>query len=270
MASMVGNISNIFAEAADERVSDWFLMSSFWPNIALVVTYLALVYKILPEFMKNRKPFDLTEIIQIYNFGQILACCIIIYWMLTSGWIQGDYSLGCQPMDYSSKDPKAISLLQSMQWLYFLKITELLETMFFVLRKKFNQVTTLHVYHHVSTMIVAWTTCKYIGGPMPSIHIMMNCFIHALMYTYYYLASKGPEWQKCINPWKPWLTIAQMIQFTLMLIHLLPPLLTECSINTSYLVYEAFYMPNIMFLYYMFYKFYKRAYRKNRLSKKVE
>ena len=44
----------------------------------------------------------------------------------------------------------------SVMWLYyFSKIVEFLDTLFFILRKKNNQITVLHVYHH-STMVFLW------------------------------------------------------------------------------------------------------------------
>lgn len=32
------------------------------------------------------------------------------------------------------------------------------------------------------------------------------------MYSYYYLASLGPNWQKRLSPWKPLITIIQMVR----------------------------------------------------------
>lgn len=51
-----------------------------------------------------------------------------------------------------------------MWWMYMLKIVELVETVFFVLRKKQNQVSALHVYHHVSMVLLAWIGVKYFPG----------------------------------------------------------------------------------------------------------
>ena len=42
-----------------------------------------------------------------------------------------------------------------------IRTAELLETVFFVLRKKQNQVSHLHVYHHVSTILLLWAFYKY-------------------------------------------------------------------------------------------------------------
>jgi len=50
-------------------------------------------------------------------------------------------------------------------WLYFLlKLLDLVDTIFFVLRKKQNQVTFLHVYHHVGMAIATWVGVKYLPG----------------------------------------------------------------------------------------------------------
>jgi elongation of very long chain fatty acids protein 7 len=45
-----------------------------------------------------------------------------------------------------------------------IKIIDLIETIFFCLRKKAGQVSFLHVYHHISTLLFTWISCKYAGG----------------------------------------------------------------------------------------------------------
>jgi len=48
-------------------------------------------------------------------------------------------------------------------------------------------------------------------GALASVPVMLNSFIHILMYTYYFLSTFGPEWQKKLETWKPKLTLAQMV-----------------------------------------------------------
>ena len=55
--------------------------------------------------------------------------------------------------------------MTKIAWLYYInKYIELLDTIFFVMRKKWNQVTFLHVYHHAIMPIWAFNqVCDPIG-----------------------------------------------------------------------------------------------------------
>lgn len=54
-------------------------------------------------------------------------------------------------------------------WLYYMcKITELLDTVFFVLRKKQNQISFLHLYHHTLMPICGFIGIKYFAGKLTS------------------------------------------------------------------------------------------------------
>ncbi len=57
----------------------------------------------------------------------------------------------------------------------FVKLIELVETVFFVLRKKQNQISFLHVYHHVTTFVMLWLFVKYSLGKNENPCIKMKC-----------------------------------------------------------------------------------------------
>ena len=104
-------------------------------------------------------------------------------------------------------------------YMYFLcKIIELLDTVFFVLRKKQRQISFLHLYHHAMMPICAWIGVRFVPGGHGTLLGVINAFIHIIMYAYYMLSAFGPHMQKYLW-WKKHLTSLQLVQFTIILYH---------------------------------------------------
>lgn len=193
-----------------------------------------------------------------------MACLWLIWEVGNGGWLNGRLSVfKCHPVDYSD-DPMAVRLAEMTWWTMMVKLAELFETCFFVLRKKQNQVSRLHLYHHVSTLLFAWIGAKYVGGGMATFSIMLNSFIHVLMYSYYFLATLGPETQKKLAKIKPKLTILQMIQFCILIMHSSIALRPDCPVP-RFLAYM--FIPNVVLIFYMFYDFFKKSYSRAKKTK---
>lgn len=94
---------------------------------------------------------------------------------------------------------------------YLIKIVDLVETGVFVLRKKRNQLSYLHLYHHVSSVLVAYFCAKYAPGGMMSLQGVVNGSIHVIMYTYYLLSSLGPSMQRSLSSIKRYITTVQIV-----------------------------------------------------------
>lgn len=73
-----------------------------------------------------------------------------------------------------------------------------------------NQVSFLHLYHHSMMPICAWIGARFLPGGHGTLLGLINSFIHIIMYTYYLLASLGPQYQKYLW-WKKHLTAMQMV-----------------------------------------------------------
>ncbi|KPJ10437.1 Elongation of very long chain fatty acids protein 7 [Papilio machaon] len=160
---MIANAYNtVFYKRADPRVSEWPLMTSPWPLVFIIASYLTLIKLILPVYMRKHAPYELKTIIKWYNIVQIVANAIVTWGIMTSGWTT-TYHFGCMLPDYSM-NPEALRMLRYMWWTIILKLMELLETVFFLLRKKERQASFLHIYHHVSTLVIIWSATKYVGG----------------------------------------------------------------------------------------------------------
>lgn len=252
----------LFNEMADPRVANFPLMRDPFPTLLILLAYFLFVLHIGPRYMKNRKPYKLTNVLIVYNVVLTIANGLVCYGLVTSGYTTR-LSLGCEPLRISY-DPEPLKMTSYVWWVYMLKIIELGDTIIFVLRKKYNQTSFLHVYHHSSTLLLSWIVCKYAPGDMWTFIMIPNCFVHVVMYAYYLLAALGPAIQEKIVPWKKHITRLQLIQFTVMLLHTSQSLLLSCDPSRKSLAFMYTTQEAIMF--YMFWGFYKKAY----LRKKVE
>lgn len=85
---------------------------------------------------------------------------------------------------------------------------------FFVLRKKNSHISTLHVIHHGVMPMSVWFGVKFTPGGHSTFFGFINTFVHILMYTYYFFAALGPQYQKYLW-WKKYLTAIQMVRLYL-------------------------------------------------------
>ncbi|KAK5647178.1 hypothetical protein RI129_002070 [Pyrocoelia pectoralis] len=264
MTGLVEYYNYLIKECSDPRVYDWPFMANPWKLLGLLSVYLYLVYVSLPSYMSDKKPYNLKGFIACYNIFQVLACSIIIYGMATSGWTTHYRIIGCEPVDFSN-NPMAIRMASFMWWNMMLKIVELVETILFVLRKKTNQVSFLHVYHHVSTLTMAWLVGKYFPGGLLTFTPMINSLVHIFMYTYYFLSSLGPKMQKKLEWVKPKLTIIQLVQLVIIILQTMQLFLPGCGIHNAV---GYIFVPNVVINVIFFVKFYTKSYlKKENLSK---
>lgn len=81
---------------------------------------------------------------------------------------------------------------------------------FFVLRKKTNHVSFLHVYHHSGMVLASWVGVKYIAGGHGLYIGAVNCIVHSFMYFYYLLSIWDERIKKSIW-WKKHITQLQLV-----------------------------------------------------------
>ncbi|KPJ15882.1 Elongation of very long chain fatty acids protein 2 [Papilio machaon] len=155
----------------------------------------------------------------------------------------------------------------SIIYYYFLaKISELFDTIFFTLRKRDRQVSFLHVYHHTFTVGFSWCTARF--EPMYIFIFIgaINSFIHIIMYAYYGLAA-FPNLTKYLW-WKKYITKMQLIQFFLMIIHLISSHVSSLCRSSNIWVF-ALVANNLLFVY-LFSNFYVKEYLKRRLPEETD
>ncbi|KAL1498125.1 hypothetical protein ABEB36_008978 [Hypothenemus hampei] len=175
------------------------------------------------------------------------------------GWFTGEYSLRCQPVDYSNKS-STIRMVHASWWYFFSKFTEFFDTLFFVLRKKFDHISTLHVIHHGIMPMSVWFGVKYCPGGHSTFFGLLNTFVHIVMYFYYFLTALGPQVQKYLW-WKKYLTTFQMVQFVIIMVHAFQLLFIDCNYPK---VFAWWIGSHAVLFFFLFKDFYQKSYRSSK------
>ncbi|XP_071555907.1 very long chain fatty acid elongase AAEL008004-like [Temnothorax nylanderi] len=256
---LLHDIPYYWTKQLDPRVADLPLVSSSYQIPLIVFGYLYFVLGCGPRFMKNRPPYSLMTFMKLYNIGQILANVWLIYDIIDAGLFSTNSLLVCPKFDYSY-NYIPMRLTRCAWYFFLLKIFDYVETIVFVLRKKDNQISALHLYHHVSTLLFSWAHVRFYAVAPILLVFVINCFIHTIMYTYYFLATWGPNVQKAVAPLKRWITIAQMIQFVVFILYASGNLvLKDCAVVSNYV--PVLFVGNVVINFFMFHNFYQKTYK---------
>ncbi|XP_076439832.1 very long chain fatty acid elongase 4-like [Babylonia areolata] len=267
MEGLITNFTAIYQEQlakGDPRVENWLLMKSPVPSLVICILYLVAVTA-GPKVMNGFRPLKIKWILIPYNFALVGLSGYMFYEFLVTS-ILSNYSYYCQPVDYSTS-PLAVRMASVCWWFFFSKVIELMDTVFFICRKKNEQVTFLHVYHHCSMIVNWWLGVKYIAGGQSFFPGMLNSFVHVIMYTYYALAAIGPHLQPYLW-WKRYLTRLQLLQFMAFLVHSGYNLTIDCDFPRGYTIAVFAYAVSLIILFGNFY--YQTYTLKTREKKKKE
>ena len=174
-------------------------------------------------------------------------------------WFFSGYNWLCQDIDRDT-DPNGSGMrMVRACWLYFLgKFLEFTDTFFFLARKKLDHVSWLQVIHHTTMPLYGYVMVRWLPGGHETFGGTLNSLVHVFMYSYYFLASFGPQVQKYLW-WKKYLTVFQMVQFVVVFTRSLIVIfgVVECG----YPRYFSLISASITFLFFlMFMHFYTQSY----------
>ena len=232
----------------DPRVADWPLMQSIWPTLALCVAYLVLVYGGM-ALMRNREPFGLKGAMTVYNVV-VASSNGWMFYRIVSGMLRHGYKPICNSVNYGAEEEDIAFVIYCY---YLSKLVDFTDTFFMVLRKKFDQASFLHVYHHASMFVIWWMAVKWAAGGDGLAGPLLNTFVHAVMYTYYLCTTLGIH-----IPGKKYLTQLQMSQMAFVIVHSTSSLVLDCQYPHWTLYAQIIFLLSLLVL---FWKFYKGAYK---------
>ncbi|KAJ8984846.1 hypothetical protein NQ317_013047, partial [Molorchus minor] len=249
----------LFEEKSDPRSETLglFLMSSPIKPVLVLAAYLYFVNKLGPKLMANRKPFDLRKVLIAYNLAQVILNAYIVYEAAFEIllYLKND----CDPIDYSYS-PRSIHVLKTYHMFFPYKNGGSFgygeyQQVFFVLRKKYNQTSFLHVYHHFGMVMMLWFAVKFFGGGAGAYIGLINGAVHTVMYTYYLLTAVDDKWKSSVALKKA-ITQMQMVQFSMFIV-IYGRLLLKSDCHYPKLC-SYFFVPQNFFMLMLFGDFYRR------------
>lgn len=174
--------------------------TSFW----WVVIYMLLV-GLRYKWKASTKPLQINTFLIGYNLTVSFANAVCFILMVSTVF-ESDHM-------FSKRRHDNVQRAASLYWI--LKLIEMFDTVFMVMRHKTSQITTLHVYHHASMVLLTDYYCHLAPWPAITPPTAINAFVHVLLYLYYGLSVSGPV----SNRWKRHLTELQLAQFGIGLLH---------------------------------------------------
>ena len=211
---MLDHIDPVFQQAVFPFEEDfdhrpWVkIMETHWKDsIYFSIVYVIVIFG-LQWYMKDRPKWDLRRPLVLWSlvlaiFSNVCAFRLwqeIFLYKNMYGW----RATMCEAVPGYSGVNGFWSLL-----FVFSKLPELGDTLFIVLRKQ--KLIFLHWYHHVTVMIYSWYSYPLLVAP-GRYFILVNCSVHAIMYTYYALkASRMVRIPRFINVCITFVQMSQMI-----------------------------------------------------------
>ncbi|XP_077487889.1 very long chain fatty acid elongase AAEL008004-like isoform X2 [Amblyomma americanum] len=252
----------------DERVLDWPLMGSPAGVTSVLALYLAGCLVVGPRLMRDCKAFSLRPVLIAYNAAMVVASVFFAQLTVKMAYIESGYSLICQAND-SKTNPLADAMIYYGWWYVMLKVGELLDTVFFVLRKKADHISFLHVLHHTLALITVWMDVNLGIMGQVALFPLLNCSVHVVMYTYYALSALPPSMRPTLW-WKRYVTVFQIAQFFVLMVHSLVPVFKDCSFPKAFAIFMALEAGLFFYLFSDFYVTHYTTPAKNSSTSKLK
>ena len=128
----------------DHRSENWFFLETPPLAIISILTAYVIMVKKGPSWMEQRKPFDLKNIMMVYNLIQVIINAVLGVDAAYFFFVKNSFSWECQDVNFSA-DEKGMQELKYTYIYLLIKILDLLDTVSYV-----KKISKLQIFLHFS------------------------------------------------------------------------------------------------------------------------
>ena len=188
----------------DYSLYQHWLLTHYRQCFISVAVYLGFIY-FGQKLMASKKAIKLDRSLFAWNVSLALFSTFGTYRLSEESWHllreEGYHGLLCDGLTDKVRAFWIFAFALS-------KIVEFGDTVFLILRKR--PVIFLHWYHHITVLLFTWHACAH-KASFGRLFMLMNYFVHSVMYTYYALASIGIRTPKFVSMSITTMQILQMV-----------------------------------------------------------
>lgn len=177
-------LDGFWREHGDPRSADYPFMSSVRVPGTVLTAYLLFVLWIGPWWMARReRAFSLKPLLLVYNLALAAYNGYVFARLLLNPGHLVERVLDTRYPPVEDRSEWTLAVIDDIYIYIISKYVDLLDTVFFVLRKKQSQVTALHLYHHFMVAANGWVIFRLCAlCNVCSLFVLLNSGIHLLMY----------------------------------------------------------------------------------------
>jgi fatty acid elongase 3 len=189
---------------------DWETHSfrNFWYALTTSIVYVSFV--IFHSFIyrsKAGKVLNLNVAQRVHNLILSIGSLFVFVMCLLEVLQRSSQESSAAWLLCERADTRIEGRLWFWSFVYYLsKYYELADTALQLIQGKTPPNYFLHVFHHSIVIIMCWSWISS-GASMQFIGLLVNCFVHTVMYYYFYLKSLGQS-----PPWKSWGSVNLLCQ----------------------------------------------------------
>lgn len=202
----ISQLYNLFYDNADPRIRDFFLMGRPHWIVLIYLGYVLIITRILPDFMRNRKPYDFQKVSLYIDAVLLLIACYFLV-ITTYSWFVL-YNWRCQVIDPTNSWTARMAV--EFCWQYLMtRFIYTLHSVPFVLSKRKSSLANYLIVHHAVFPVMAWSLINFYPGGHITFGGWINCITHVGLFGIKFVILYYPEVKRYRAQFHYWIHVSR-------------------------------------------------------------